>query len=122
MDTTTFAASTAIPVGDSSAVDGEINSGNGVTASIGGVVLAKNSSGTLYGYVPQADGIVELLTISSDLSSFVAVQLTTVTEILEKPEVLVDTSGNGVIVYIPVSGSGDLLFTDVGSDDVDTRF
>ena len=122
VDTTTFAASTAIPVGDSSAVDGEINSGNGVTASIGGVVLAKNSSGTLYGYVPQADGIVELLTISSDLSSFVAVQLTTVTEILEKPEVLVDTSGNGVIVYIPVSGSGDLLFTDVGSDDVDTRF
>ncbi|MBI2339664.1 MAG: hypothetical protein HYU99_04770 [Deltaproteobacteria bacterium] len=122
VDTTTYAASTAIPVGDDSAVDGEINSGNGISAAVGGVVLTKDSAGTLYGYVPQADGIVELLTIASNLSSFTATALETLAEILEAPVVMTDSSENGVIVYIPASGSGDLVFTDVASDELDGRF
>lgn len=120
IDSATFATSTAISVDDDSADDGEINPDNVITSAISGVLLTKSSDGTLYGYVPQDDGEIILLTISSDLSSFTAEALSSSTEVLGNMDVLVDGSGIGDRVFIVSSGSGLVIHAEVGSTDIDT--
>lgn len=122
VDTATYAASTAISVGDSSAEDGQMTSGNGISGAVGRILLTKNSSGTIYGYVPQADGNIALVTISPDLSSFTVTSLSTATDVLNGIDVLLDSNNNGQTVYIAASGSGDLVYTEVGSSSVSARF
>lgn len=121
IDTSTFATTTAIAVGDDSASDGEINPDNILTSAVSGVLLTKTSDGTLYGYVPQDDGEIILLTISSNLSSFTAEALSSSAEILGSMDVLVDGSGIGSHVFIVSSGSGLVVHAEVGSDDLSTN-
>ncbi len=122
VDATTLAAATDIAAGDDSVSEGEINSTLGITGSVGGIIGSKDSSGNLYGYVPQSDGNVVILNISSDLSSFTATENETVIRIFESIDLLVDSSGNGQFVFMTASGTGDLLFVQVGSDDLDIIF
>lgn len=122
VDTATFAASTDIPAGDDSVSEGEINSTLGITGSVGGIVATKDSSGNFYGYVPQSDGNVVILNMATDLSSFTATENETVLRIFESLDLLVDSSGNGQFIFMTASGTGDLLFVQVGSDDLDIIF
>lgn len=122
IDTTTFASSTAIPAGDSSVTAGEINTDTGITASIGGVLLAKDSTGIIYGYVPQSDGQIEYLTVLADLSSFTASVEASISEIAASPCLYTNSDGTGITVYIPASGTGDLLYSEIGSTDLLVMF
>lgn len=122
IDTGTFASASSIAAGDSSVADGQISSGFGVSSSIGRILLTKDSAGAVFGYVPQADGNIELLTILSSLASFTGQSLSTAAEIYDGIDVFLDSSGNGITVYAAAGGSGDILFTDVGTTEVNGRF
>ncbi|HBF12305.1 MAG TPA: hypothetical protein DDW49_02785 [Deltaproteobacteria bacterium] len=120
----TFDSSTAIPVPESNntADDGEINSTNSISSAIGSVLVTKTSDGTLYGYVPQSDGYVSLLTIQADLTTFVADELFTSAEAFQNIDVYTDGSGNGDTIYTPASATGDLGYSKVGNDSISIQF
>lgn len=123
VDTSTFASSSSITAGDSSVSTGFIDSSAGITGSMGQIILAKSSDGTLYGYAPQADGNIEILTISSDLSSFIGTTNDTTTSLLEGIDIYVDTNGIGQIVYMAATGSGNIVYNEVGTpDDINAVF
>lgn len=113
--TSDYASSTAILAGDTSVDDGEINSDNSVEAAVGPVNLALGSDDNLYSYIPLADGNILMVTIESDLSSFTSKTRETSLEIFTDSEVLTDDAGVGITVFMTASGTGDLLFVDVGS-------
>lgn len=120
VDTTTFAASTSISAVDSEDIDfndGELVSDKGVTSSISGIVLTKDSSGNFYGYLSEVDGNVEYVTIPSTFDSYTLETLTSSAASITKGEVYVDSSGNGEQVYF-VSEVGALVSVEVGSDDL----
>ena len=122
VDTTTFDTATAVPVSDSSAQDGLLTSTHGISSVAGDVVLAQTSSETIYGYVPQADGNITLITFATDLSSFLATTLSTATRFLTGSDLYTNASGEGITLYMAARGTGDLVFTDVGSTEVGARF
>ncbi|EKD41445.1 MAG: hypothetical protein ACD_73C00720G0006 [uncultured bacterium] len=106
----------------SAAVSGALVSGSGLTGIVGGLLLTTDASGNLFGYVPQSDGNIELLSFASDVSSFTASELATVTELIKSPQAYENGTGDGLIVYMVAQSSGDLIFTDVGSTEVGARF
>lgn len=122
VDTGTFADALAISNGDETVSDGAISPTAGITSAVGSVLLAKDSEEAFYGYAPQADGNIEILTIESDLSSFTGSANETSTSLLKGMDVLVDSSGVGEIVYMAASGTSDVLFVEVGSTDLDVLF
>lgn len=122
VDTSTFASSAAIAAGDTSVSAGFIDSTAGITGSVGQIILAKDSSGVLYGYCPQGDGNIEILTISADLSSFIGTEHDTSTSLLNGIDVYVDTSNIGQFVYMAATGTGDLVYNEVGSTDIGATF
>lgn len=123
VDTSTFASASAIAAGDSSVSNGFIDSTAGITGSVGQIVLAKDSSGVLYGYCPQSDGNIEILTIEADLSSFIGTENETSTSLLNGIDVYVNSSNIGQFIYMAATGSGDLVYNEVGSpDDIGATF
>jgi len=114
-----FADSTAIVASDSSADDGEINSSNSIVAAVGPVSLAVGSDDNFYSYIPLADGDILIVTIQSDLSSFAVEDNETSLAIFTDSDLLTDTDGLGLTVFMTASGTGDLLFVDVGSTSFD---
>lgn len=122
VNTTTFAGSTPIPVGDSSAENGLLSSSSGLSAAVGDLLLTRNASSTLFGYLSQSDGIIKQITFAQDLSSFTVSSLETITKVAEKMAVLNDSNGDGSIVYIASAASGGILFTDVGSSSISVSF
>ena len=121
LDTTTFSA-TNISAGATSVSDGEMLPGVGLSSAVGTLFLAPDADGTLFGYVAQADGNISLLTFASDLSSYTATTLSTVTKVVDGMTLFTGSAEVGNIVYMTASGSGDLLFTSVGSSDITVRF
>ncbi len=122
VDTGTFADSTAIAAGDNSVNDGQIDSTVGITSVVGEVFLAKDADGIVYGYAPQADGNVEILTIESDLSSFVSTTHDTTPTLLQDMAVLLNDDGTGNTVFVVAVGTGDVLFNEVGSTQIRAVF
>lgn len=102
--------------------DGQLSAINGITSSIGGVILTRSTSETVFGYVPQADGIISLLTFTDDFDSFAAQNLASTAEVIEGGTVYQNEDGLGLTVYMAGRSSGDLVFTDVGSEGVSARF
>lgn len=121
LDATTLAA-TSISAADSSVSSGEMIPGTGLTSAVGRLSLVPDANGTLFGYVAQADGNISLLTFASDLSSYTATTLSTVTKVIDGVALFSGPAEIGNILYLVAPGSGDLLFTSVGSPDIDVRF
>lgn len=121
LNTTTFATAD-ISAGDSTVLDGQMLPGVGLTSAVGSLALVPDANGTLFGYVAQADGNLSLLTFASDLSSYTATTLSTVTKVIDGSSLFTGPAEIGNILYLVAPGSGDLLFTDVGSSDIDVRF
>lgn len=122
VDTTTYTAATEMAVSDSSAENGQLTSTHGISSLAGDVVLTNTSSGTILGYVPQADGNITRVDFAENLSSFTATTLSTATRFLTGSDLLTDSSGNGVTLYMAARGTGDLVYTDVGSSTASARF
>lgn len=122
VDTTTFVTATAIPVGDTSAANGEITSAGGISSSVGILSLLADDAGTPYGYVPQSDGNITLISFASGLGSFTATTLSTVTKVLSSIDRYNPADGSTDVVYMTASSSGDLVFTDLGSSSVSAHF
>lgn len=122
VDTTTYASATAIPAGTSGLDDGEINSGNGVSATIGDVQMIKDDAGNLYGYAAQSNGVITLINFPSTLANFTLDELETVTDVITDIDVLLFGDGSGSVIYMTAVSSGDLVFADVGSSDTSARF
>lgn len=120
VDTATFAASTSISAVDSEDIDfndGELISDKGITSSISGVTLTKDSDGNFYGYLTEIDGNVEYITIPSTLDAYTLETLTSSAATITQGKVYTDSSGNGDRVYF-VSEVGAVVSVDVGSDDL----
>lgn len=121
LDSTTLAVADIV-AGDGSVLDGQMLPGSGLTSAVGNLFLAPDASGILFGYVAQADGNIALLTFASDLSSYTSTTLSTVTKVVDGMTLFTGSAEVGNLVYMVASGSGDLLFTSVGTSDIDVRF
>ncbi|MDO8520347.1 MAG: hypothetical protein Q7T11_09355 [Deltaproteobacteria bacterium] len=120
VDTTTFASVSAVPVSDSSAESGQLTSGAGISSLAGDVLLAE-SDGVLFGYAPQTDGKITRIDFAADLSSFTAETLSTATKILAGGD-LYSSGGDDITLFMAARGTGDLVFTDIGSEEVGATF
>ncbi len=121
VDTTTFASATAINNATDTSDDGEINTSTEISSTIGGLISSKMTDGSIVGYLGLNDGRIVQVTVKSDLTSFTTDHHDTTTEILDGIDSL--TSDDiGTLVYFSASGTGDLLFTDVGEIELDAVF
>lgn len=112
-----FATITLVAATSSSFVDGSLSAGLGLTSSVGGLLMTSDANGSLFGYVSQNDGTIDLVSFSSNASTYAVTELSTVTQVITTPTVY-GTS----IVYMIAETSGDLIYTDVGSSSVEARF
>lgn len=120
VDTSTFADSSPIPTSTSGINDGQLTSGLGITSSIAGIVLTKDSNGLIYAYLSELDGNIQYLIFQSDLSSFSLETLSTSVTNITKGSLLLDSSDNGSTAFL-VAESGALISIEVGTTSVDVE-
>lgn len=101
--------------------DGEINADAGLSSAVTDLVLATDSTGAVFGYALESDGNLEKLAFASDLTSFVAEQLSSVGEVLVGPSVFEDDDGTQII-HMCASATGELISTEVGSDSIGAKY
>jgi hypothetical protein len=117
VDTTTYAASSAIAATTSGYAAGELSSGAGISSGLNDVTLSRDASENLQGYLSEEDGNVEFVTIVPDLSSYSAQTLSVAAINLGEGGVLA-SGGFGEDVFFSAE-SGALVTVPVGSIDVD---
>lgn len=104
--------------GNNQGLDGELNTGNGISSSVGDIVLAISDDDNLFGYVPQSDGRFQELTFSSDLSSFSSRNLSTGNLNMQSGSVFNDPDGLRSTVYFASPGADNLVYIRTGNDSV----
>lgn len=119
---TDFSSATGITSSDTSLQDGLLSSGLGISSSVGSLGITKISDGTIFGYVALSDGTIDMITIDSAIATYTNTTLSTATDNLTSIDIYKDTDDFGVTIYMAAVTSGDLVYTDVGSEDVDARF
>ena len=119
---TDFASATGITSSDTALQDGLLSSGLGISSAVGSLGITSISDGTIFGYVALSDGTINMLTIDSTISTYSNTTLSTATDNLTSIDIYKDTDDVGITVYMAAETSGDLVYTDVGSEDVDARF
>lgn len=117
IDTTTYAASTAIDTTTSGFSSGTLSSALGISSTINDMILVAGADGTLYGYLSEQDGNLEFITITSDATSYALETISTAALNITEGEVLT-SAGVGSQVFF-VAESGNLVVIEVGSTDVD---
>lgn len=118
VDTSTFAASSAISSATSGVANGTLAAGAGISSSIKDLVTTINNS-IIYAYLTEQDGTIRLLQFAGDLTSFTLTDLTTSAADITQGRVY-ESGGQGQIAYF-VSNNGFLISTDVGTSDVDVE-
>jgi len=108
IDSTTYAASASISSASDTYNDGYLTGGTGISSAVSDFVLVLASDGSLYGYLSELDGNIQMITIDSALSSYSLETLSTSATNLTHGTALTDTSGDASMVYI-ISESGALV-------------
>ncbi len=119
VDTTTYAASTAIASASSSYASGILTADAGISSSIYHMVLVENA-GLIYGYLSELDGTIDFLTFASDLSSYSLATVSTLVSNITHGDAFL-MSDDATQVYF-VTQTGALLSIDVGVEDVSTDY
>lgn len=117
VDTTTYAASTAIDTTTTDFLSGTLSSGLGISSTINDMVLTRTADGALAGYLSEQDGNLEFITITSDASSYALETVSTAALNITEGDALV-SSGVGDQVFF-VAESGNLVIIDVATEEVD---
>lgn len=117
VDTTTYAASTAIASVSSDYANGILTSEAGVESSIADLVLIEGTDGFVYGYLSELDGNIEFLTFAADLSSY---SLETISTTVSNITYGVPVAGLDIVYFITETGA--LLDIPVGEEDVNTDY
>lgn len=117
VDTTTYAASTAIATTTSGYNSGLLTSGAGISSGINDTVLSIDASGLLQGYLSEQDGNLEFVTITADLSSYASQTLSVAALNLASGAIL-SSGGVGTQAFF-VAESGSLVSVVLGSTEPD---
>lgn len=120
VDTSTYAAATVIAAAEEGYTSGSLSSGAGISSVIEDIVMARDSSGIVYGYLSELDGNIQKVTLELDLSSYSHDTLSTTAEYLNEALPLVDSSFNASNVLI-ASETGSVVSVEIASDEIDAK-
>lgn len=102
-------------------VDGEINTDNGISSTVGALVLSTNEDDDAYGYVAQSDGRIQRLSFPSDLSTYSSQGIFTGSELLQGVSLFINPDDEDNQAYFASPEDGNILIIEsIGNTDSET--
>lgn len=111
---------TAIASSNEEALSDGLGAGNGITSSVSDLTIVAADS-DLFGYVFQTDGVLQKLDLNLNQNQFTLNTLPSVVQGMRSPIVYTNSEGQNILYFV-AQISGELLYTEIGSEVINARF